>query len=95
MYICCATINFFVIFFADFFMRSKHDNSVLKYCTLIKAFIILLCRYLLQVFSQSLFNKNTFFIELITRCGGARGFGAGNISALWKALDIHLKKNSP
>lgn len=52
-------------------------------------------RYLLQVFSHSLFDKDTFFIELITRCGGAKGFGAGNISALWKALDIHLQKCTP
>lgn len=47
-------------------------------------------KYLLQVFSYGLFDPDTFFLEIITRRGGARGFGAGNISALWKALDIHI-----
>ena len=42
------------------------------------------------MFSYGLFDPDTFFLEIITRRGGARGFGAGNISALWKALDIHI-----
>lgn len=46
----------------------------------------------MQVFSHPLFGKNTFFIEIIQRCG-ARGFGAGNITALWKALEIHLSSS--
>ena len=66
------------IYFAQFILSYLHSN------------ISILCRYLLQVFSQALFDRDTFFIELITRHGGAQGFGAGNISALWKALDIHL-----
>jgi 4-hydroxyphenylpyruvate dioxygenase-like putative hemolysin len=42
-------------------------------------------RILLQIFTQSIFNNNTFFLELIER-RGATGFGAGNIRALWKSV---------
>ena len=47
----------------------------------------------MQVFSKPLFEKETLFFEIIQRCG-ASGFGEGNILALWKALDIHLSKQS-
>lgn len=50
-------------------------------------------KYLMQVFTTPLFNKDTFFLEVIQRCG-ATGFGAGNITALWKAVDSYLKSNS-
>ena len=40
----------------------------------------------MQVFTRPLFNKETFFFEVIQRCG-ATGFGAGNITALWKAVE--------
>lgn len=50
-------------------------------------------RHLMQVFTHPLFNKDTFFIELIQRCG-AKGFGAGNITALFHALELHLKTSS-
>jgi 4-hydroxyphenylpyruvate dioxygenase-like putative hemolysin len=49
--------------------------------------------YLMQVFSQPLFERDTFFIEIIQRCG-AKGFGAGNITALWKALELHLASSN-
>lgn len=42
-------------------------------------------RILLQIFTKSIFNNNTFFLELIER-RGATGFGAGNIRALWKSV---------
>ncbi|OON19637.1 putative 4-hydroxyphenylpyruvate dioxygenase [Opisthorchis viverrini] len=42
---------------------------------------------LLQIFTMPLFERDAFFVELIQRCGGASGFGAGNILALWKALE--------
>ena len=45
----------------------------------------------MQVFTRPLFNKDTFFLEVIQRCG-ATGFGAGNITALWKAVDSYLSK---
>ena len=42
-------------------------------------------RYLLQAFTESLFDKDGLFIEVIER-RGCRGFGAGNIKALFSAL---------
>jgi len=47
----------------------------------------------MQVFTKPLFEENTFFMEIIQRFG-ATGFGAGNITALWKALDLQLRKNT-
>ncbi|XP_023224784.1 4-hydroxyphenylpyruvate dioxygenase-like protein isoform X2 [Centruroides sculpturatus] len=46
-------------------------------------------RFLMQIFSQPIFDKKTFFFEIIQRCG-ARGFGAGNILA----LAISIRKES-
>ncbi|CAF0730105.1 unnamed protein product [Brachionus calyciflorus] len=48
--------------------------------------------YLLQVFTQPLFEKKTLFLELIQRVGHAQGFGAANIKALWDAVQIELNK---
>ncbi|HTK09085.1 MAG TPA: 4-hydroxyphenylpyruvate dioxygenase [Ktedonobacteraceae bacterium] len=42
--------------------------------------------YLLQIFSLPVQSRPTFFIELIQRKGG-RGFGSGNIQALFRALE--------
>ena len=47
----------------------------------------------MQVFTRPLFDKETFFLEVIQRCG-ATGFGAGNITALWKAVDSYLNSDS-
>lgn len=47
----------------------------------------------MQVFTRPLFDKDTFFLEVIQRCG-ATGFGAGNITALWKAVDSYLNIDS-
>ena len=49
-------------------------------------------RFLMQVFTKPLFDKETFFLEVIQRCG-ATGFGAGNITALWKAVDSYLNSD--
>lgn len=46
--------------------------------------------YLMQVFTKPLFAKDTFFLELIER-RGARGFGAGNITALFKAVQAYMR----
>jgi len=46
--------------------------------------------YLLQVFTQPIFDKNTVFLELIQRVGNATGFGAGNIKALWNAVECQI-----
>jgi len=47
-------------------------------------------RYLMQAFSAPVFQKKTLFMEIITRAG-ATGFGAGNITALWKAMEVAHK----
>jgi 4-hydroxyphenylpyruvate dioxygenase len=42
--------------------------------------------YLLQLFSEPLQSRPTLFIEIIQRVG-ARGFGVGNIRALFEAVE--------
>jgi 4-hydroxyphenylpyruvate dioxygenase len=42
--------------------------------------------YLLQIFSKPLQSRPTFFVEIIQRIG-ARGFGSGNIRALFEAIE--------
>lgn len=42
-------------------------------------------KFLLQVFTKSLFAEDTFFLELIQR-QGATGFGQDNIRALWQSM---------
>jgi len=49
--------------------------------------------YLMQVFTKPIFAKRTFFLELIER-RGARGFGAGNITALFKAVQSYMRQES-
>ncbi|XP_006820961.1 4-hydroxyphenylpyruvate dioxygenase-like protein [Saccoglossus kowalevskii] len=51
-------------------------------------------RYLMQAFTAPIFQKNTFFMEVISRFG-ACGFGAGNITALWDAMEaVHQERTS-
>ncbi|XP_064629910.1 4-hydroxyphenylpyruvate dioxygenase-like protein [Lineus longissimus] len=47
-------------------------------------------KYLMQVFTKPLFDHDTFFLEIIQRCG-ATGFGAGNISALWRSVEAFFQ----
>lgn len=47
--------------------------------------------YLLQIFSQSLQDRPTVFIELIER-HGSRGFGVGNFKALFESLEAEQAK---
>ena len=74
---------------------SKKEFNILLvggiYGELTTFLLLLFYRYLMQVFTRPLFNKETFFLEVIQRCG-ATGFGAGNITALWKAVDSYLNK---
>ena len=42
--------------------------------------------YLLQIFSRPLQSRPTLFVEIIQRAG-ARGFGSGNIRALFEAVE--------
>ncbi|ELK08675.1 4-hydroxyphenylpyruvate dioxygenase-like protein [Pteropus alecto] len=48
-------------------------------------------KFLLQVFTKSLFAEDTFFLELIQR-QGATGFGRGNIQALWQSTEEQAAK---
>jgi 4-hydroxyphenylpyruvate dioxygenase len=43
--------------------------------------------YLLQLFSKPAQPKPTLFYEIIQRCNGFAGFGVGNFSALFLALE--------
>jgi 4-hydroxyphenylpyruvate dioxygenase len=58
--------------------------------TLLKKLRIMVDRdesgYLFQIFTKAVTGRPTFFIELIQR-KGSRGFGAGNIRALFEALE--------
>ncbi len=42
---------------------------------------------LLQIFTRPLFERPTFFLEIIERRGGADGFGEGNFRALFEAIE--------
>ncbi|XP_060065559.1 4-hydroxyphenylpyruvate dioxygenase-like protein [Ylistrum balloti] len=46
-------------------------------------------KYLMQKFTKPLFDRNTFFLEVIHRCG-ATGFGSGNITALWRSVQAYM-----
>lgn len=47
--------------------------------------------YLMQIFSKPLHSRPTFFLEIIQR-RGARGFGGGNIKALFEAVEREQAK---
>ncbi|MBR8832168.1 MAG: 4-hydroxyphenylpyruvate dioxygenase [Chroococcopsis gigantea SAG 12.99] len=47
---------------------------------------------LLQIFTQPVFSKPTFFFELIERRYQARGFGEGNFQALFEAIEREQDK---
>ncbi|XP_053103654.1 4-hydroxyphenylpyruvate dioxygenase-like protein [Hemicordylus capensis] len=47
--------------------------------------------YLMQIFTKPLFPEETFFLELIERCG-ATGFGERNVRALWQSVQIYMDK---
>lgn len=42
-------------------------------------------KFLMQIFTKPIFKEETFFLEVLER-RGARGFGAGNITALAKSI---------
>ena len=48
-------------------------------------------RFLLQIFSLPIFKEETFFLEVVER-QGARGFGAGNVTALAKSIEQERKR---
>jgi 4-hydroxyphenylpyruvate dioxygenase-like putative hemolysin len=45
-------------------------------------------RFLMQVFTYPIFDKDTFFLEVIQR-RGARGFGVGNVTALARSVNAY------
>jgi 4-hydroxyphenylpyruvate dioxygenase len=50
---------------------------------------------LLQIFTKPIFDQPTFFLELIERRHQAQGFGEGNFQALFEAIELHQRRNSP
>jgi 4-hydroxyphenylpyruvate dioxygenase len=48
--------------------------------------------YLLQIFTKPVFNRPTFFFEIIQRRNGASGFGQGNFQALFEAIERDQEK---
>ncbi|GFR00866.1 4-hydroxyphenylpyruvate dioxygenase-like protein, partial [Trichonephila clavata] len=50
-------------------------------------------KYLMQIFSQPLFDKKTFFFEVIERIG-AKGLGTANILALVRSIREEERRNS-
>ena len=42
--------------------------------------------WLLQIFTETVTDRPTVFLEIIQR-GGAKGFGAGNFKALFEAIE--------
>ncbi|XP_053325867.1 4-hydroxyphenylpyruvate dioxygenase-like protein [Spea bombifrons] len=51
-------------------------------------------KFLLQVFAEPLFSKDSVYLELIER-RGAEGFGEGNIRALWRSLQDLMESSNP
>jgi len=48
--------------------------------------------YLLQLFSQPIFDRPTLFYEVIQRRGNSDGFGEGNFTALFEAIEREQMK---
>jgi 4-hydroxyphenylpyruvate dioxygenase len=48
--------------------------------------------YLLQLFSQPIFDRPTLFYEVIQRRGNSDGFGEGNFTALFEAIEREQAK---
>lgn len=48
--------------------------------------------YLLQLFTKPIFDRPTFFFEIIQRQGKSEGFGQGNFQALFEAIELDQEK---
>ncbi len=48
--------------------------------------------YLLQLFTQPIFERPTLFYEIIQRRGNSEGFGEGNFTALFEAIEREQEK---
>jgi len=49
---------------------------------------------LMQIFSQPIFEKPTFFFEFIQRRDNAKGFGEGNFLALFEAMETEQRERN-
>jgi 4-hydroxyphenylpyruvate dioxygenase len=49
---------------------------------------------LMQIFSQPIFEKPTFFFEFIERRDSAEGFGEGNFLALFEAMETEQRERN-
>jgi 4-hydroxyphenylpyruvate dioxygenase len=49
---------------------------------------------LMQIFSQPIFEKPTFFFEFIERRDNAKGFGEGNFLALFEAMETEQRERN-
>lgn len=83
---------------ADTSDTSSHDRYFYKFSQSMSEndFLLVSDRYLLQIFTTPLFNEETFFLEVMQR-KGARGFGAGNVTALARSIEeesLTLKKTA-
>ncbi len=47
--------------------------------------------YLLQLFTKPIFDRPTFFFEIIQRVGNSEGFGKGNFQALFESIELDQK----
>lgn len=65
--------------------RKTKKGNILELIVICKS-IICLYRFLLQIFTLPLFEQETFFLEVVQR-QGARGFGAGNVTALARSIE--------
>ena len=70
-----------------FFIFNINNKNILTFG------LFLFNRFLLQIFTLPIFQEETFFLEVVQR-QGARGFGAGNVTALAKSIEQEKKKKS-
>lgn len=47
--------------------------------------------YLLQLFTKPIFDRPTFFFEIIQRVGDSHGFGKGNFQSLFESIELDQK----
>lgn len=50
--------------------------------------------YLLQIFTQPIGDRPTFFYEIVQRVRNYQGFGLGNVKTLFKAVEMEQEKRS-
>ena len=66
-------------------------NSMILHADLNFIFSSPSSRYLMQIFTYPIFDRDTFFLEVIQR-KGARGFGVGNVTALARSVNAYQEQ---